>query len=285
MFKKNKKTKIALIIGITVVLVGLAYFAYVSYAQTPDNYVKDSDYDGLSDYAEINVYHTNPNNPDTDGDGYLDSAEVLIGSNPLDPHDPADYLTTSAVQNALVVTAATISSLPWYIARSAGIASYILMFLIVILGIGMTTGSIYSYINPVKSWLIHKYLGLAVGITLLIHIFSLLFDKFMNFGLKDVLIPFYSNFSPIFMSLGILGFYILLIVIFTSLWIRLKYKRTWRSVHYFVYALFVFSLFHGLFIGTDSNTLLMRIVYISTGLIFLILIIYRFVLRILPEKE
>lgn len=40
----------------------------------------DSDGDGLSDFHEINVSHTDPNNPDTDGDGVIDSKD----SAPLD---------------------------------------------------------------------------------------------------------------------------------------------------------------------------------------------------------
>lgn len=42
----------------------------------------DSDGDGLTDFAEINIYNTDPNNPDTDGDGYLDGEEVKNGFNP-----------------------------------------------------------------------------------------------------------------------------------------------------------------------------------------------------------
>jgi len=283
MNKFSKTTKILSSI-IIVLVISLAYFAYITYAQE-DNYVKDSDYDGLSDQAEINIYHTNPLKADTDGDGYLDSAEVLAGTNPLDPNDPGTSTVAQQPQSAPLISTSTMSSLPWYIARSAGIASFILMFLIVILGIGMTTGSIYSYINPVKSWLIHKYLALALGLVLLVHITALLFDKFVHLGIKDVLIPFYSSFSPIFLTLGIFGFYILLAVIFTSIWFRLKYKKTWRSVHYFVYALFIFSLIHGLFIGTDSNTIFMKVIYISTGSIFVLLLIYRFGRGLLTKKE
>ncbi|HZS43245.1 MAG TPA: thrombospondin type 3 repeat-containing protein [Candidatus Paceibacterota bacterium] len=43
---------------------------------------KDSDSDSLSDYAEINIWHTNPKNPDTDGDGTLDGVEVNEGRDP-----------------------------------------------------------------------------------------------------------------------------------------------------------------------------------------------------------
>lgn len=42
----------------------------------------DSDNDGLRDWEE-ELYHTDPLNPDTDGDGYLDGEEVDSGHNPL----------------------------------------------------------------------------------------------------------------------------------------------------------------------------------------------------------
>ncbi len=45
----------------------------------------DSDNDNLRDYEEKNIYHTDPLNPDTDGDGYADGAEVKAGYNPLGP--------------------------------------------------------------------------------------------------------------------------------------------------------------------------------------------------------
>ena len=43
----------------------------------------DSDRDGLSDDVEINIYHTDPNKWDTDGDGYSDGDEVAHGYSPL----------------------------------------------------------------------------------------------------------------------------------------------------------------------------------------------------------
>ena len=43
---------------------------------------QDSDGDKLSDYAEKHFYFTDPQNPDTDGDGYPDGTEVRGGYNP-----------------------------------------------------------------------------------------------------------------------------------------------------------------------------------------------------------
>ena len=45
----------------------------------------DTDGDGLNDGDEVNVYNTNPTLVDTDGDGYSDGIEVNAGTDPLDP--------------------------------------------------------------------------------------------------------------------------------------------------------------------------------------------------------
>ncbi len=47
----------------------------------------DDDLDGLSNRDEIEVWGTDPHNPDTDGGGVLDGAEVHRGTSPLYPED------------------------------------------------------------------------------------------------------------------------------------------------------------------------------------------------------
>ena len=56
------------------------------YFTDPNN--PDTDGDGLLDGEEVFDYNTYPNNPDTDGDGYNDGFEVDNGYDPLDPNDP-----------------------------------------------------------------------------------------------------------------------------------------------------------------------------------------------------
>ncbi len=56
---------------------------YEEYMLGTNPLVADSDYDGLSDGDEENVYGTDPLNPDTDGDGLSDGDEIALGLNPL----------------------------------------------------------------------------------------------------------------------------------------------------------------------------------------------------------
>ncbi|MBR3732615.1 MAG: InlB B-repeat-containing protein [Spirochaetales bacterium] len=52
-----------------------AVWSYSSISgSTEDN--KDTDGDGLTDYEEVNTWHTDPTNKDTDGDGWTDAEEI-----------------------------------------------------------------------------------------------------------------------------------------------------------------------------------------------------------------
>ena len=48
----------------------------------PSDSNKDSDGDGLKDWQEMQIYHSDPCKPDTDGDGYLDGEEIASGYDP-----------------------------------------------------------------------------------------------------------------------------------------------------------------------------------------------------------
>jgi outer membrane protein OmpA-like peptidoglycan-associated protein len=55
------------------------------YHTDPNN--PDTDGDGLTDGDEVKKYHTDPLKADTDGGGVDDGTEVKRGTNPLDPRD------------------------------------------------------------------------------------------------------------------------------------------------------------------------------------------------------
>lgn len=59
----------------------------------------DSDGDRLTDYDEVCVFHTDPQNQDTDGDGMRDGDEVAQGRNPSGPGMLKDFFIPHAGNN------------------------------------------------------------------------------------------------------------------------------------------------------------------------------------------
>lgn len=66
-------------------------------SMSDENVFLDSDQDGLSDTEEL-VYKTDPENKDTDGDGYSDGTEVKSGYDPLKPA-PGDKINDDSTAN------------------------------------------------------------------------------------------------------------------------------------------------------------------------------------------
>jgi hypothetical protein len=79
----------------------------------------DDDNDGLADLVETDTGYfvsasntgTDPNNPDTDGDGFVDGAEVLASNDPNDPQSPGSSAVPSLPWvGALVLALALLGS-------------------------------------------------------------------------------------------------------------------------------------------------------------------------------
>lgn len=62
----------------------------------------DSDGDGITDFDEVALYKTNPNSADTDGDGFIDGAEVLGGFDPTDSTPEVAVVFESPKETGLV---------------------------------------------------------------------------------------------------------------------------------------------------------------------------------------
>lgn len=89
------------------VLLSGSYFVSHASDMSGNNLAEDSDHDGLTN-AEEKLYGTDPNNPDTDGDGYSDGVEVSSGFDPL-KKAPGDKVV-SATPTASEETGGTAST-------------------------------------------------------------------------------------------------------------------------------------------------------------------------------
>jgi len=217
----------------------------------------DTDVDGLTDQGEMRLFGTDPSSVDTDHDGYFDSTEVLLGSNPTD----ANSIPTQPVVKKYP------SPWPWFVTRAAGFTSYLLLWLIVMFGLGLSTNVAYRIMSPTTGWTIHRTLGLSLAGTVSFHIGGLLLDSFIHLKVVEVFVPFVSTFRTTPLALGIIGFYIILPVIVTSLVSITRHARFWRLTHYLTLPMFVLLFLHGLLIGTDRTLPVVQGMYLVTGLL------------------
>jgi sulfoxide reductase heme-binding subunit YedZ len=168
---------------------------------------------------------------------------------------------------------------PWYVTRGSGILAAIIAVLLLLSGIGLITGHTYRVFEPLTAWVFHRALGVAFGVATIVHVVILLIDKFAPFDIWDVLVPFMSDYKPlmigetnfgsVFVALGVIALYALVTIILTSyLWID-KRPRAWRVLHYLSYVTVIAIFFHGLFLGTDLQGGLGRILWVMGGLVVL----------------
>ncbi len=77
----------------------------------------DTDGDGLLDGIEINTWHTDPLKTDTDGDGLSDSQEIDLGTNPLDRDSDGDGIPDGSDPDPLHAPTSTFEPFPTFTRR------------------------------------------------------------------------------------------------------------------------------------------------------------------------
>lgn len=185
-----------------------------------------------------------------------------------------------------IVTQRVATSWEWYIIRASGFVGAGLLILLMISGIGHVTGFTYRFVAPVKAWAVHKAMGIALLISVAIHVIFVLFDHFVKFSVPQVLIPFLSHYNngtsfaglalgTLGITFGILAMYGIVVVVFSSLgWIESK-PNTWRSLHYVSYFVVASVFLHGLFVGSDLKYGAFRDAWVAAGLLLLVMILSR----------
>lgn len=221
----------------------------------------------------------------------LVSFVIVIGhgtagaASPITLQSPGTFSTITDPSKMTIIKRTTQSSWPWYLTRSAGLVAALLLVILILLGIGQITGHTYRFMEPLTAWKVHRAVAIAFGFSVVIHVFSLLFDKFEPYNIWQLLVPFDSKYQTVvlfghhlgsfYTALGILAFYASVVIILSSLlWMQRK-PKTWRLLHYTGYLLVCLVFIHGLFLGTDLLHGTLRVLWIGSGIIILIGIIFR----------
>lgn len=173
----------------------------------------------------------------------------------------------------------------WYVTRSAGIIAYLLLWFSTVWGLTLPTKVLKPALENTFTIDFHEFISLlAIGFTL-VHVFVLMIDRYLPYTLLQILVPFVSPYRPFWVGVGILSFYITLLVTITF-YLRSKISmKTFRSIHVLSLLGYLGVTFHGLFAGTDSPLLSLQLLYKGTALVVIFLTVYWLTQKYLLNKE
>ncbi len=145
-------------------------------------------------------------------------------------------------------------SVYWYLTRSTGVVSLLLLTVTMVLGvIDVTRLSTSSWPRFVVDSL-HRSVSLLVLVFLGLHILTAVLDSFAPISLLEAIVPFIGSYRPLWLGLGAVAFDLLLALAITSLMRQRLGHRAWRITHWLAYACWPIALLHGLGTGSDVKS-------------------------------
>jgi len=162
----------------------------------------------------------------------------------------------------------------WDWIRILGFLSYYFFTMSAVFGIVRKSVWLTKHKNLVFQ--LHTIAGWLGLLTLIGHMLILLVDQYMTFTIFEILIPFVTDYHTFGTSLGIVAFYFFAITLYTSDVLIMKMKfPVWKKIHFIVFPAWLFSLAHGLLVGTDSSNPFVLSLYISSLLVIIVLALLR----------
>lgn len=164
----------------------------------------------------------------------------------------------------------------WYLSRASAFVAFGLLWLSMALGLLLTNRLARVWPGGPTAFEPHQHASLLGLAAAPFHALILLGDRYSNYTLSQILVPFSSaSYQPLWVGLGQVGLYLMAIV-GLSLYVRQQIGRgAWRLIHFLSFATYGLALLHGLQSGTDSAAPWAQAIYWGSGVSLLFLMVYR----------
>lgn len=105
----------------------------------------------------------------------------------------------------------------WYLSRASGLVAYGLAWLSMIFGLLITNKLARLWPRGPTAFAVHQHTSLLSLAFTAFHVLILLGDRYIDYTLADLLVPFLSaRYRPLPIALGQIAFYMLAVVAFSS---------------------------------------------------------------------
>lgn len=166
----------------------------------------------------------------------------------------------------------------WFVSRAAGIVAYLFLWFATAWGVTLSAKGLGGLVSKPVSYAVHNITSwLALGFAA-VHAVSLLGDRVVPFSAAGVLVPFAATYQPFLTGLGTLSLYLGVLVSVTFFWKRLGHGA-WHAIHTLSYLMFAAVTIHGVMLGTDTSTAMMRTIYLLAAGSVVFLTMFRILTR------
>lgn len=154
----------------------------------------------------------------------------------------------------------------WFVTRAAGLIAYLLLWFSTVWGLAVPSKVAAPLLEQTYTFDFHQFISLLSIVFTVLHIVVLLVDQYLPFTVWQILIPFLAPYRPIWVGVGAISFYIILLVTITF-YLRSRIGMSaFRSIHELSLIGYLGATLHGLFAGTEGALPGMQIIYLGGGL-------------------
>ena len=165
---------------------------------------------------------------------------------------------------------------PWLTGRALGIAAYLALTALVLLGVWMRHP--WRLRRPVvhseTRLRVHATLATATIALVAGHLASLASDKYAGVGWIGAFVPFKAVYRPTAVALGVMAMLFMVLLFVTARSAGRIGARHWLLYHRLAVANFALVWFHGVLAGTDTGAL--RLLYVASGGVVVFLTLTRY---------
>ena len=172
----------------------------------------------------------------------------------------------------------------WYVTRAAGVMAYLLLWLSTAWGLAVSSKILDPLLQRFFTYDMHQFISLLALGFIALHVVVLLADKYLPFSIAQILVPFAASYRPVWVGVGVIGFYLTLLVSVTFYLRQRIGFQMFRVIHYASFVAYLAALAHGLLAGTDSSLWTVQLMYTASALIVVFLFVYRIVMA-LPSLQ
>ena len=173
----------------------------------------------------------------------------------------------------------------WYVTRAAGVMAYLLVWLSTVWGLAIPTKLVDRLLHRSFTFDFHQFISLLSLGFLALHIFVLTADRYLPYSLAQILVPFLSPYRPLWVGVGVIAFYLLLLVTGTF-YVRQRIgMKAFRAIHYTSLLAYLGATVHGLMAGTDSSLPALLAMYVVSFLVIVFLTTYWLVLLLQNRRS